>query len=78
MGMKDIALKYSKFPSFVILGYLDSDYGGDRDDSKSTFAYVFSISSGVISWTYKKHPTTTLSTIKAEYLTMSVIAQEAI
>ena len=48
-GIKDLALKYSKLPLFVLSRYSDSDYGGDRDDRKSTSAYVFSIGSGAIS-----------------------------
>ena len=77
-GTKDLALKYSKLPSFVLSRFLDSNYGGDRDDKKSTFAYVFSIGSGAISWASKKQPTVTLSTTEAEYRAMSVAAQEAI
>jgi len=46
---KDIALMYSKLPSFILSGFLDFDYGGDRDDRKSTFAYVFNIGSSAIS-----------------------------
>ena len=77
-GTKDLALKYSKVPSIVLSGFSDSDYGGDRDDRKSTSAYVFSIGSGAISWASKKQPTVTLSTIKVEYRAMSVTTQEAI
>jgi len=51
---KDLALKYSRLPSFVLSGFTDSDYGGYRDDRKSTFAYVFSIGLGAISWASKK------------------------
>ena len=77
-GIKDLALKYSKLPSFVLFGYSNSDYGGDRDDRKSTSAYVFSIGSGAISWASKKQPTVSLSTIEVEYRAMSAAAQEAI
>ena len=77
-GTKDLALKYDKLPSFVLSGFSDSDYDGDRDDRKSTSAYVFSIGSGAISWASKKQPTTALSTTEAEYHAMSITAQEAI
>jgi len=50
MGTKDIALKYTKLPSFIILGFWNSNYGGDKDDRKSTSTFVFSIGVGVISW----------------------------
>ena len=65
VGIKDLALKYSKLPSFFLSRFLDFDYGGDRDDRKSTSAYVFSIGSSAISWASKKQPTMTLSTIEA-------------
>ena len=46
---KDLALKYSKLPSFFLSRFSNFDYGGDRDDRKSTFAYVFNIGSSAIS-----------------------------
>jgi len=60
--MKDLALKYSKLPFFILLGFLEFDYGEDRDDMKSNYAYVFSIGSGAIYWASKKQPTISLST----------------
>ena len=78
VGTKDLALKYDKLPSFVLLGFSYYDYGGDRDDRKSTSTYVFRIGSGAISWASKNQPTTALSTIEAKYRVMSLTAQEAI
>ena len=77
-GTKVLALNYDKLPSFVLLGFLESDYGGDRDDKKSTSAYVFSISSSAISWASKKQPTTNLSNTEVEYCAMLVTSKEAI
>ena len=54
VGIKDLALKYSKVPSIFLSRFSDFDYGRDRDDRKSTSAYVFSIGLGVISWASKK------------------------
>ena len=51
---KDLTLKYSKVPSIILLEFSNSDYGGDKNDRKSTFAYVFSIGLGVISWASNK------------------------
>jgi len=53
-GTKDLALKYSKLPSFVLSGFSYYDYDRDRDDKKLTFAFVFSIGSGAISWASNK------------------------
>jgi len=77
-GMKDLGLKYSKLLSFVLSRFSDFDYGGDKDDKKSTSTYVFSIGSGVFSWASKKKPIVSLSTIEVKYRAMSVAAQEAI
>jgi len=48
-GRKDLALKYCKLTSFVLLELLDYDYGADRDDMKSTSMCVFNINLGAIS-----------------------------
>jgi len=53
-GTTDLALKYDKFSSFFLLGFSYSNYGGDRDDRKSTSTYVSSIGLGAISWISKK------------------------
>ena len=78
VGMKDLALKYSKFLSFVLLGFSNFDNEANRNDRKSTFGYVFSICSGTIPWASKKHPTSSLSTIKVEYYAISIVIQETI
>jgi len=74
VGTKDLALKYDKFFSFVLLGFSYFDYRGDKDDRTSTCAYVFSISLGAISLASKKQPIISLSTIEVEYHAMSVAA----
>jgi hypothetical protein len=51
-----------------LYGWTDSDYVGDLDDRKSTSGYVFKVGSGVISWSSKKQPIITLSTIEAEFV----------
>ena len=53
-GIKDLALKYSKLPLFVLFRLSDYDYGGDRDDKKLSFSYMFSIGSDANSWASKK------------------------
>lgn len=77
-GTKDLALKYIKLIFFVLFGFSNYNYGGDKDDRKSTSSYVFSSGSGVISWSYKKQPKITLSTTKEKYRAMKVVAHNAI
>lgn len=73
---KDLDLKYSKLPSFVLFGFSYSNYGGNRDYKKSTFAYVFIISSGAISWASMKQTTISLSTIEAKYYAMLLLPRK--
>jgi len=50
-----------------LIGYLDSDWGGDPITHRSTAGFVFNIGSGAISWSSKRQPTVALSTCEAEY-----------
>lgn len=60
------------------VGYCDSDWAGDEDNSKSTAGYIFMFAGGVVSWASKKQTVIALSTCEAEYMTLTLAAQEAI
>jgi hypothetical protein len=53
-----------------IAGFSDSDWGGDRDDRKSTGAYVFRMGDGAVSWKSKKQTSVALSSVESEYMAM--------
>jgi len=72
VGIEDLTLKYDKFPSFVLSGFSNSKYRGDKDDRKSIFGYLLNLGSGAISWASKKQLATALSTIEVEYHAMSI------
>eukprot|EP00253_Pinus_taeda_P004464 PITA_04464 len=58
----------SRFISNPILsGYTYSDWANSVDDRKSTAGYVFSLGSGVVTWTSKKQQAVALSSTEAEY-----------
>ena len=38
---------------FTVKGYVNSDYAGDLDKSKSTTSYVFTLIRGAVSWVSK-------------------------
>ncbi|XP_057443858.1 secreted RxLR effector protein 161-like [Lotus japonicus] len=61
-GIVDYGLFYKHCTNIKLLGFTDSDYAGDVEDSKSTSGYVFMLSSAAISWSSKKQPIVTLST----------------
>ncbi|PWA78795.1 Gag-Pol [Artemisia annua] len=60
-GTSDVALCFGESDS-IVKGYVDSDYAGDLDKSKSTTRYVFTLSGGTISW---------VLTPEAEYVAIS-------
>ncbi|MCH80155.1 copia-type polyprotein [Trifolium medium] len=68
-GTLDLGILYKKRKqSTELIAYSDSDYGGDRDDRKSTSGYVFMLGTGAISWSSRKQPIVTLSTTEAEFI----------
>lgn len=60
-----------------ILGYSDSDWGGDREGRKSTTGYIFMMNNGPVSWSSKKQTTVALSSTEAEYMALTQAAKEA-
>src|SRR5947208_12697655 len=61
-------LFYTHSQNSKLVGYSNSDYGGNLDDGKSTSGYAFYIGSTIFSWSSKKQQTVTLSTCEAEYI----------
>ncbi|XP_039006133.1 secreted RxLR effector protein 161-like [Hibiscus syriacus] len=53
-GTTGYGLFYTHSENSKLVGYSDSDYGGDLDDRKSTTGYLFHIGSAVFSWSSKK------------------------
>jgi len=59
---------YKRCDFLEVIGYVDSDFAGCRDDFKSTSGYVFMMAGGSISWKSVKQSLTTTSTMQAEYV----------
>ena len=49
LGTIDHRILYKKNVDNVLVGYSDSDWGGNIDDFKITFGYVFNIGYGAVS-----------------------------
>ncbi|WZZ79037.1 hypothetical protein YC2023_099609 [Brassica napus] len=64
----NFGLYYSISDDYKLVGYSDSDWGGDVDDRKSTSGFVFFIGETAFTWMSKKQPIVTLSTCEAEYV----------
>ncbi|KAH6836230.1 plant intracellular ras group-related LRR 3 [Perilla frutescens var. hirtella] len=64
--------------SLVPLGYTDSDFQSDKDQSKSTSGYVFTLGGGAITWRIIKQKYIDDSTMEAKYVATSEAAKEAV
>ncbi|KAE8667060.1 Retrovirus-related Pol polyprotein from transposon TNT 1-94 [Hibiscus syriacus] len=76
-GTSNVALYYEG-SNLLINGYVDSDYTGDLDKSKSTTGYVFKVAGGAVSWVSKLQSVVATSTIEAEYVAATQANKEAI
>ena len=77
-GTKDYRLRYFGSSNDGLLGYSDSDWAEDRDDRRSTGAYVFLMAGGAISWQSRKQPTVSLSSTEAEYKAASDACRQVV
>ncbi|KAE8707741.1 hypothetical protein F3Y22_tig00110377pilonHSYRG00343 [Hibiscus syriacus] len=67
-GTIDFGLFYSVSNDYKLVGYSDSDWGGDIDNQRSTTGFVFFMGDIAFTWMSKKQPIVTLSTCEAEYV----------
>jgi len=79
-GTIDISLAFKKDVASKqeCIWYVDSDYAGDLDKCQSTTGYVFTLSQSPVSWGSTLQSTIALSTIEAEYMSMTEAMKEAI
>ncbi|XP_076620058.1 uncharacterized protein LOC143341211 [Colletes latitarsis] len=76
-GTSDVGLRYEASGA-PINGYADADWGNCTEDRKSFTGYCFNLAGAAISWVSKKQKTDALSSVEAEYMSMSEAAKEAI
>ena len=74
---KDLFLVYGG-EELKLQGYIDSSFQPDPDDSRSTSGFLFTLNGRAVYWKSSKQPTTADSTTKAEYITASDAAKEAV
>ena len=78
-GTTHLGLLYGKSSETSdLIGYSDSDWGGDSNDYKSTTGYLFQIAGTAVTWKSKKQSCVALLTAEAEYMALSSAAQEAV
>ena len=60
------------------MGYTDSSFYSNPDDSKSTSGFLFTLNKGAVSWKSSKQTTIADSTTEIEYIAGSDAAKEAV
>ena len=77
-GTRNFSITYERSQELRILGFSDANWGGDRNDRKSTTGYLYMVNNGAVSWTSHKQSTVATSTVEDEYMALSDAAREAI
>nr|GEX22878.1 retrovirus-related Pol polyprotein from transposon TNT 1-94 [Tanacetum cinerariifolium] len=73
-GTVNTGLWYTKDSGFELTGFSDADYAGCKDTFKSTFDGAQFLGEKLVSWSSKKQDCTALSTVEAEYVSLSASA----
>ncbi|QRV85528.1 Copia-like polyprotein/retrotransposon [Ceratobasidium sp. AG-Ba] len=77
-GTSNLGIVYHRSSDLKLLGYVDADYAGDKNTSRSTTGWAFLLAGGVIAYSSRKQPTISLSSTKAEYVADASAARELI
>jgi hypothetical protein len=79
-GTRDHCVHYArgKTRELLLLGYSDSDHGGDVEDSKRTSGILFYLGRSPITWQSQKQKSVALSSCEAEYITSSATACQTV
>ena len=79
-GPLDLGLSFKSSKELKLVGFCDSDRGGDPNDRRSISGYCFKVSkfSSFICWSSRKQQTVALSSSEVEYMSISLAAQECV
>ena len=69
-GTSNVCIEYGEYNK-GLHGFVDSDFGGDLDQRKSTSGYVFCLEGSTISWRSSLQGVVAQSTTKAEYMAIA-------
>jgi len=75
---RNVLLVYGGEEELVVMGYTDTSFQTDKDDSKPQSGYMFTINGGAVSWKSSKRETVADSTTEAEYIAASEAAKEGV
>ncbi|GJR86474.1 retrovirus-related pol polyprotein from transposon TNT 1-94 [Tanacetum coccineum] len=74
----NMGLWYSKDYEFELTAYSDADLVGCHDDYKSTSGRIKFLGDMLVSWSSKKKDCTAMSTVEAEYVSLSACCAQVI
>ncbi|GJV58785.1 retrovirus-related pol polyprotein from transposon TNT 1-94 [Tanacetum coccineum] len=74
----NMGLWYSKDSGFEVIAYSDADLAECDDDCKSTSGGIQFLKDKLVSWSSKKQDCTSISTAKAEYVSLSACCAQVI
>jgi hypothetical protein len=77
-GTKHLGITYGGTKELNLIGYSDSDWGGDLDTRRSTSGHVFLLGNGATSWYSKLQSSVATSTMQAEYIALYEATRECI
>ena len=75
---KGLLYNISDEEALSLIGYVDSDWGGDYTTRKSTTGYLFTFGNTPISWSSKLQKSVAISFCEAEYMALKEAAKELI
>lgn len=75
---KDLLYHISDEEALSLIGYVDSDWGGDYTTRKSITDYLFTFGNTPISWSSKLQKSVAISSCEAEYMALKEAAKELI
>jgi hypothetical protein len=75
-GTASYGIHYSGYPR-VLVGYSDSNWISDADETKATSGYLFTLGGGTVSWKSCKQTILTRSTMEVELTALDTSTVEA-
>lgn len=73
-----ICYHHTQSSNSSLLGWSDSDWGGEIGSRRSTAGFVFTLAGGAITWQSKRQVAVTLSTAEAEFVAVALAAKEGL
>ncbi|GKB80463.1 retrovirus-related pol polyprotein from transposon TNT 1-94 [Tanacetum coccineum] len=73
-----MGLWYPKDSRFELIAYSDADHAGCKDDCKSTSGGLQFLCEKLVKWSSKKQDCTAMSTVEAEYVSLSACCAQVI